>query len=214
MSAVDRDMAGMQAALLALATSPHLASEDLSAFYEQAQQVLKTQKADNIVVLDPTGRQLLNTLRPFGSALPSETNPALLQVFKTGRPVTADIFWGPVRREFVLVTAVPVYRGDTVIYALAAAVWPDRLSGLLTGQQLAADRIGVILDSSGTIVARTNQTDRLVGKKASDDVIARMAQVREGSLETESAEGIPVLSVFSRSALSNWTVAIEIPRKP
>src|SRR3984957_5874794 len=213
MSAVDRDMAGMQAALLALATSPHLASDDLSAFYEQAQQVLKTQKADNIVVLDPKGQQLLNTLRPFGSQLPSDTNPALLQVFKTGRPVTADIFWGPVRKEFVLVVAVPVYRGDTVVYALAAAVWPDRLSGLLTRQQLAADRGGVIFDSTGTIVARTNQTDRLVGRKTSDDMIARMAQVPEGALETESAEGIPVLSVFSRSAISNWTVAIEIPSK-
>jgi diguanylate cyclase (GGDEF)-like protein len=113
----------------------------------------------------------------------------------------------------VLVVAVPVYRGDTVIYALAAAVWPERLSGLLTRQQLAADRIGVIFDSTGTIVARTNQTDRLVGKKGSADMIARMAQVPEGSVETESVEGIPVLSVFSRSAVSNWTVAIEIPSK-
>jgi diguanylate cyclase (GGDEF)-like protein len=213
MSAVDRDMAGMQAALLALATSPLLASDDLSAFYDQAQQALRTQKADNIVVLDPKGQQLLNTLRPFGSKLPSDTNPALLQVFKTGRPVTADIFRGPVRKEFVLVVAVPVYRGDTVVYALAAAVWPERLSGLLTRQQLAGDRIGVIFDSTGTIVARTNQPDRLVGRKTSDDMIARMAQVPEGSLETESAEGIPVLSVFSRSAVSNWTVAIEIPSK-
>jgi hypothetical protein len=35
-SAVDRDLAGMQAALQALATSRHLASDDLAAFYGQA----------------------------------------------------------------------------------------------------------------------------------------------------------------------------------
>jgi diguanylate cyclase (GGDEF)-like protein len=213
MSAVDRDMAGMQAALLALATSPHLASDDLSAFYEQAKEVLKTQKTDNIVLLDPKGQQLLNTLRPFGSTLPSDTNPALLQVFKTGRPVTADIFRGPVRREFVLVVAVPVYRGDTIVYALAAAVWPERLSGLLAQQRLAAGQIGAIFDSTGTIVARTNQTERVVGKKGSADMVARMGQVAEGSVETESIEGIPVLSVFSRSTVSNWSVAIEVPLK-
>src|SRR5450432_3808797 len=92
MSAVDRDMAGMQAALLALATSPHLASDNLAAFYGQAKEALKTQKTDNIVLLDSRGQQLLNTLRPFGSKLPSDTNPALLQVFKDGRPVTADLF--------------------------------------------------------------------------------------------------------------------------
>jgi diguanylate cyclase (GGDEF)-like protein len=40
-----------------------------------------------------------------------------------------------------------------------------------------------------------------------------MARTAEGSMETESLEGIPVLSVFSRSAVSNWTVAIEIPTK-
>ncbi len=42
-------------------------------------------------------------------------------------------------------------------------------------------------------------------------MVARMAQVAEDSLETRSVEGIPVLIVFSRSALSNWTVAIGIP---
>src|SRR5258707_15274875 len=40
MSAVDRDMAGMQATLLGLATSPQFASNDLSGFYDQAQEVL------------------------------------------------------------------------------------------------------------------------------------------------------------------------------
>jgi len=213
MSAVDRDMAGMQAALLALATSPHLASDDLSAFYDQAQEVLKTQKTDNIVILDQKGQQLLNTLRPFGSKLPSDTNPALLQVFKTGRPVTADLFWGPVRKEFVLVVAVPVYRGDTVIYALAAAVWPERLFGLLTQQRLPADRIATIFDSAGAIVARTGQMDRPVGKKSAPELIARMAHLAEGSAETKTADGVPVLAVFSRSAVSNWVVAIEIPAK-
>jgi diguanylate cyclase (GGDEF)-like protein len=213
MSAVDRDLAGMQAALQALATSRHLASDDLAAFYEQANEVLKRQKSDNIVVLDAKGQQLLNTLRPFGSKLPSETNPALLQVFKTGRPVVADIFWGPVRREFVLVVAVPVYRGDTIAYALAAAIWPERLSGLLAQQRLAAGQIGTIFDSTGTIVARTNQTDRVVGRKGPADMIARMAQVAEGAVETESVEGVPVLCVFARSTVSNWTVAIEIPAR-
>jgi diguanylate cyclase (GGDEF)-like protein len=213
MSAVDRDMAGMQAALLALATSPHLASDDLAAFYGQAKEALKTQKTDNIVLLDSNGQQLLNTLRPFGSKLPSDTNPALLQVFKDGRPVTADLFWGPVRKEFVLVVAVPVYRGGTVVYALAAAVWPERLSGLLTREQLAGDRIGTILDSSGSIVARTNQTERLIGRRGAADLLAGMAQTAEGSVQTESAEGAAFLSVFSRSAISNWAVAIDISRQ-
>ena len=39
-SAMDRDLAGVQSALYALATSPHLASGDLRAFHSQAKEVL------------------------------------------------------------------------------------------------------------------------------------------------------------------------------
>ena len=212
MSAVDREFSGMQAALLALATSPHLAADDLAAFYKQAQQALKTLGADNIVLLDRTGQQRLNTLRPFGSRLPSNTNPAVRKVFTTGAPVTADLYLGPVRKEFVLVVAVPVYRGDQVAYALAAAIWPERLSGLLAQQRLAESGMGAaILDSSGTIVARSHQSEVYVGAEAAPTLVARTREVAEDALEIETLEGLPVLSVFSRSAISNWTVAIALP---
>jgi diguanylate cyclase (GGDEF)-like protein len=211
-SAVDRDLGGMQAALLALATSPHLASDDLAAFYKQAKDVLKTQAADNIVLVDRTFQQRLNTFRPFGSELPAErNNPWLQQVFNTAKPVTSDIFLGPVTRKPLITVSIPVYRGDTVVNVLGGAILPERLSALLTQQRLAADRIGAIFDSTGVIVARTHQGEGFVGTKGPPDLIARMAQVPEGSLETKTVDGIPILSVFSRSAVSNWTVAIGIP---
>ncbi len=211
MSAIDRDLAGMQAALLALSTSPYLVSDDLAAFYGQAQEVLKTQKSDNIVLLDHTGQQLINTLRPFGSKLPSATNPTLRQVFATGQPVVADLFHGPVRAEYVLTVAVPVFHGDAVAYALVAAVWPERVGRLLAQQRLGADQIATVFDKTGTILARTNQMEHLVGQKAPPAMLARMAGAQEGSLERVSEEGVPVLTVFSRSAQSNWTLAIDIP---
>jgi diguanylate cyclase (GGDEF)-like protein len=211
MSAVDRDLAGMQAALLALATSPHLATDNLAAFYDQAQDVLKLQKSDNIVLLDAKGQQLINTLRPFGSKLPNTTNPALRQVFETGAPVIADLFHGPVRGEYVLTVAVPVFHGDTVAYALVAAVWPERVARLLGQQRLAADYIATVFDRTGTILARTNQMERLVGQKAPPQVLARMQETLEGSLERTSEEGVPVMTVFSRSTLSSWTLAFDIP---
>ena len=202
MSAVDRDQAGMHTGLLALATSPYLASDDLAAFYAQAQGALKTQKTDNIVLLDPSGQQLMNTLRPFGSKLPNATNPMLLKVFKTGKPVTADLFFGPVRNEYVLTEAVPVFHGDTIVYALAAAMWPERLASLLAQQRFPADETVTVLDSGGSIVARTSLLDRLIGHKAPPEMLAQMAATAEGSRERKNEEGVPVLSVFSRSASS------------
>ncbi|NDP40942.1 MAG: diguanylate cyclase [Rhodoferax sp.] len=211
MSAVDMELASTQSALLALATSPYLASNDLPAFYAQATDALKNLDVDNVVLFDQNGQQVLNTLLPLGSKLPTDSNTALLQVFKTGRPVTQDIFSGAVRKNFVLVVSVPVRRGDNVIYALAAGRWPERLSALLTQQRLAAGRIAVVYDSSGTIAARTHQMQRFVGTKGPPDVIRRVTQVREDAMDIVTLEGIPVLAVFSRSAISNWTVAIGIP---
>ena len=39
-----------------------------------------------------------------------------------------------------------------------------------------------------------------------------MAQQPEGRVETDTLEGIPVVSVFSRSSVSQWSVAIGIPQ--
>ena len=213
MSAVDRELAGIEAALHALATSPHLASNDLSALYEQAKDLLKTQNANNIVLVDEASQQRVNTLRPFGSKLPSETNPTLLRLFRTGHPVTTDLFFGPVAGKPLIAVAVPVRRGDRVVYVLAAGIWPERLSGLLAEQRLPADWIGAIFDGTGTIVTRTHEMERFVGKKGASDLIASMAEVDEGAVETKTVEGISVLAAFSRSAVSNWAVTIGIPSK-
>jgi diguanylate cyclase (GGDEF)-like protein len=211
MSAVDRELAGTQAAMYALATSPHLDSNDLAAFYEQAMDVLRTQRAYNILLIDRSYQQRLNTLRPFGTKLPNGADPWLQQVFQTGKPVITDVFLGPVAKKPVLGIATPVLRGDTVIHVLGASILPERLAELLTQQRLPAHWIGGIFDSTGHIVARTHQMERYVGKKGVPDLIARMAQVPEDSMETTTVEGIPVLLVFSRSAVSNWTMAIGIP---
>jgi hypothetical protein len=40
-----------------------------------------------------------------------------------------------------------------------------------------------------------------------------MKAVREDAIDSRTLEGIAVLTVFSRSPLSDWTVAIGIPQK-
>ncbi len=49
--------------------------------------------------------------------------------------------------------------------------------------------------------------------KGAPALIKRMAEINEDALETTSLEGISVLSVFSRSSVSNWTVAIGPTRE-
>jgi diguanylate cyclase (GGDEF)-like protein len=213
MSALDRELAGVQSALFALATSPDLSSNELSAFYDQAKDVLPVLIANNIVLIDANGQQLINTFRPFGTVLPSATPRQLQRIFETGLPVITGLFDGPVVGEPVLATGVPVRRGNRIIYSLNAGISPKRLSGILTGQRLSPEWIAAIFDSTGTVVSRTREMNRFLGKTGAPALIKRMREVAEDSLETTTLEGIPVVTVFSRSAVSQWTVAIGIPTR-
>jgi diguanylate cyclase (GGDEF)-like protein len=212
-SAIDRDLAGVQSALYALATSPHLPSNDFRAFHSQAKEVLPNLIANNIVLIDASGQHRVNTLRSFGEPLPSASSKQLARIFETGRPVITDLFPGPVIKRPVLAVGVPVRIDNKITYTLNAAIVPERLSSILTQQRLPPDWIAAIFDSTGAVVARTHEMNRFLGKTGSPELVKRMREVAEDSLESTTLEGIPVLTVFSRSAISNWTVAIGIPMK-
>ena len=188
-SALDRELAGLQSALFALATSPHLSSRDLRAFSSQAREVLPNLIASNIVLLDATGQQHVNTLRPFGEALPSQNRSYQLQrIFETGQPVITDLFAGKVSGASVLAIGVPVRRGNTIIYILTTGIVPGRLSDILTQQRLPPDWIAAIFDSTGTVVSRTHEMNRFVGKKGAPALVKRMGEVAEDALETRRSK--------------------------
>src|SRR5215469_3810166 len=97
MQVVDRELTGTRSALEVLATSPSLTSGDLSGLYDQAQDVLRRVEGTDIVLYGPTGNQLFNTLRPFGTPLPVRgAARAILHVFETKSPVISDLFIGRV----------------------------------------------------------------------------------------------------------------------
>jgi diguanylate cyclase (GGDEF)-like protein len=210
-AALDRDLASARAALRALATSSELQNNDLEAFQRQAVAVQRSQPILNVVLIDREYRQRVNTLRPFGAELPLETNPAVRRAFDSGEPFTTDAFIGRVAQEWLVGVGVPVLRGAEVRYVLAAGIAPATLSKLLSGQRLSPERIGVIIDGAGTIVARTHDAQRFVGQKAAAPILARMKVRDEDALETTTVEGVEALVVFSKSAISNWTVGLGIP---
>ena len=213
-AAVDAELTGVRSALLALATSPHLSSQNLAAFHGQAQAALKDQAFVNVILSDRSGRQLINTFRPFGEPLPTQGDPGgLLRVFETGSPVISGLFQGRVTRSHIVGVGVPVRRDSEVRYALTAGLALDRLSQLLTHQKLPQGWIAAIFDGTGTIVARTAEGERFVGQRGSPELVRRMRVAQEDAFESRTLEGIPVVTVFSRSPASGWTVAIGIPER-
>lgn len=212
--AVDLELARHQAALLALATSPHLAAGDLAAFHGQARQAQRDLDGDMLVLSDAAGRQLLDSQQPHGAALPPRADLSQARrVFETGKPSISDLFDGATVRRPLVAIEVPVRLPDgRVAYSLAMGVFPERLAGVLQRQDIPSGWVVTLFDGQGRIVARTRAADRFVGQKGPPVLVARMAQAAKGRVETDTLEGIPVAAVYSRSAMSGWSVAIGIPR--
>ena len=211
--AVDLRLASVKSALQALAASQDLAIGDLQAFYDEALNILPFVAANNVVLTDRSGQQIINTLKGLGEPLPQHGNPELVRrVFATGKPVISDLFIGAVTQKQLIDIEVPVFINGALVYSLAMGIFPERLGEILTRQNTRPDRVVAIFDSTGTIVARTHNAEQFVGRKGASALVSRMSEITEGVIETNTLEGIPVLSSFSRSSVSGWSVAIGVPR--
>ena len=211
---LERELAAMRGKLEILATSTALQAGDLRTFYDQAGKVLATEPlAEAIVLIDDSGQQIVNTLRPYGSALPKSGHQDMVRrTFETGRPIVSDLYIGGVAQRPFVAVEVPVFRDGKVAYALDMGISAERLNRLLVEQHLPKGWIGNILDSQGTVVARTHNPASAVGRKATPDLMAAMARSAEGTLASHTLEGVPSFVAFSRSSLSNWTIAVAMTR--
>lgn len=198
----------------ALAASEPPALHELPNFYRLARAELQaTQVGMNFVLSNEHGQQLVNTLRDLGEPLPLHGNLANLErLFSTGKPVISDLYIGSVLKKPVLSIEVPVVKDGKIIYGLAIGMLPSEFEGILHAQKLPEGWIATVFDSAGTIVARSQAHDLFVGRKGSAEYIERILQSPEGVMKRVTQEGIPTVSVWSRSANTRWSVSIGIPQ--
>ena len=198
-----------------LSTSKALSRNDLEGFHRRAREVIATtQVGMNFVLTNESGQQLVNTLREFGEPLPRHGNPEILRrVFATGQPVISEIYIGGVLRKPVMSIDLPVMDNDRVRYVLSVGVSLDDFNAILAAQHFPPGWVSAIFDNTGTIAARTHAPDTFVGQKGTVEYIQRISEALEGSMQTVTREGIPTLSVWSRSSLTGWSVGIGIPRE-
>ncbi|MFZ2267820.1 MAG: ATP-binding protein [Azonexus sp.] len=214
MQAVDAEFARIQALTQMLATSEHLASNNLAAFHAQALELLPLTKFDhNYLLVDATGQQLVNTLRPYPSKLPLLGNLELVrQVFATGQPAISGVYLGSVRKQHVMALEVPVWQQGRVLYALNFTTVPAAFLGeVLKKQQLPPDWVVSFFDAQGTIAFRSHEANRFIGQKVAPALLALLPGATDGMVEATTLEGIQVSAVYNRSLTSNWGVVIGIP---
>ena len=125
--------------------------------------------------------------------------------------VMAGLFSTALHNEPMLAIGIPVEISGEVRYGLYAQVRPQRIGQALRRQAMPDGWVAAALDDDGLIVGRTREEMRYVGQHAVPSLAAAAAREREGTLRSETKEGIPVLTAFSRSSDGRWTVAVGAP---
>lgn len=210
---LDRHISVTIAGLRVLAASPDLQAGRLEAFRAYAAQVT-TLKSEAITLWDRDGKQLLSTNVSYGQLLPTRTDLTPIAPVFAGKSVeVSDLLGGtvPQRSPMFLVT-VPVYREGTVVYALSSSLLPSALESIFAEAGLKEDWLSGIVDRTGTIVARSRETDRFVGQLGRPEVLtAAKGGERSGIFPNVTLEGWSVENSFFRSALTGWTVVVAVP---
>jgi signal transduction histidine kinase len=218
--AFDQEVAAGNALLKGLSSSPALKSGDTRGFYDQL-KATPIPDGSWLILQDLDG-QVVNTLRPFGAALPRHrdfpTYPeALNRVRERGWTVSGRM--------------ASLAKPGTTIIALSLRINHDdgTMKGFIT-TVLSQDRLGAILGSQDVPAASTRGLyDRKLqpivttrGAETSSRVpmpvalAARLATANgnetvEGLIEDVDERGIPVLVAYRNSGATNWTTMVAVP---
>jgi diguanylate cyclase (GGDEF)-like protein len=214
MATVDRDLARVEASLTVLAASGRLSITDLSAFRERLRNTPGSLVILNYRLIDRNGRELINTVVPEGDPMPTASPPpGLDRVFAAGEPVVSTLYEGPVHHQAVIALSVPVRRNGDIVLALTAELSPAQLGGLLVKEPLPSNWIAVLIDSEGTVIARSRSSWRFTGTKIGPDMLAEFSKGQsDGTVETTNREKTPIIASFARSSLTNMGMVAHAPR--
>ena len=213
---VDRELAATIAALEALATSQYLDDGNHAAFVGEARRVLESQAGHGWLAVHlamPDGTALINSLNPAGAPLPLADVSTVRESAAAAQPVISDLLRGGVRDQPAFSVRVPVIRNGKVKYVLTATLSARSMAGPLRSQQYHADRIAVLYDRRSMIVFRTVNADQLIGTPVTPRLARESASRGYGTIDDVNREGTAVRTVFQRSSLSGWSVAVGIPHQ-
>ena len=211
-TALNNRMTGVISTLGILASSGLPTGNDFSGFHRRAQDAIGSQQAATITLVNAQGQQLLDTSVPYGTPLPAVVQPQIIKLAQNGKAGFVDFFDSGAPGTGQVAVVVPMKLANGTVLALTATIRPDNLRQLLTTPALPPGWPAIIVDTQGVIIARSVNPDKFVGQKIRAQLWRRMQQVPQDAVDAVTLEGIPVVTAFSRSSVTNWTVAIGVPR--
>jgi signal transduction histidine kinase/CheY-like chemotaxis protein len=212
-TAVDAELDRAMAVLLALAGEASLAEGDVQRFREHAQHVMRTHPDWLLIALtSPDGEQLMSTRAdPGAKPLPVVEPESLRRIVRERVPTVGFVKRGA-GGNYAVPVRVPVMADGTLRYVLSGALKPDAFAEAVKRQKVHSDWVISIFDARATRVARSRSHTHSVGGGVSPSLQKLLERSGESWELTQTIEGDPVFTAFSRSPATGWAVAVGIPQ--
>lgn len=186
-------------------------------FRRAHEMALQAQTASGLVhhiaLSDESGQQLFNTLVDFGTALPVTKNLSRLnEVFRIGEPRISNLSIGTISGRYEIFIDTPIKRDGKVIYVLTSVLSVDQLRDILSNQRLPVDWVANVFDANASIIARTREHDKFVGKKVSDRLQSQIHHSDLGVFENINLDGQTTISAYDRDPSTGFGVNMGIPK--
>ena len=206
---VDRQLLSFISALQVLASSPAFDRGDVDGLYRHAVE-MKRILGSEILVKNATGQELVNTRIGLSGPLPVSLTEGDRKSIATRQPVVSDLFTPDTAQRPVVSVTVPLIRDGNVVGLVDAGIDPDRLTAMLRQIELPREWLVAIVDGADRIVARTRRQEEFLGTHATPDFRENATGLR-GLWIGSTAEGLPVLVAYARSAIADWRIGVGVP---
>lgn len=210
---LDAEVQRMTGGLQMLALTSSLRAGDYDTFRPIALGFLEQYGRDGVVLVsDRQGRQVFSSTTADVASLPPRNNRDIVEkVFATREPAYSNLFVDAVKKRLVLTVEVPVIKEGDVESVISFSPPLEIFQHVIEKQRPNLDWTLSIFDGEGTNFARVPNPQETIGKGASPTLFTEMSRTGEATLTTVTLEGVPLITSFTRSALTGWTVAGGIP---
>jgi two-component sensor histidine kinase len=208
--AIDRQAGVGVSVVETLATDQALVDGDWARFHARARAAMQS-RPGWIVVADADGRQVLNTLRPYGSPLPRiQRSSDEIDSYMAGRSKISDLLNGPVAGRPVITVGTPIsVKGR--FYVLSYVVDAASFTSVFRQQRVPERWVATLIDNHRRVIARSRLNERFTGVVATGPIVKSLQNSTEGVVKSVSFERAPITNAYTRSSQTGWTLVVGIP---
>jgi two-component system NarL family sensor kinase len=216
----DQEVAAGNSLLKGLSSSPALNAGDTKGFYDQL-KATPIPEGSWLILQDLDG-QVLNTLRPFGTALPRHRDfpnyqEALNRIRERGWAVSGRTAAIVKAGATTIALSLRLDHPDGTMKGFITTILSqDRFGTILGGQEIPREWMRGLYDRKLQPIATIRQGEVSSIIPVPDVLGTRLAvvdanQTVDGFVEGTDERGIPVLVAYRSSGATNWTTIVAVP---